>query len=104
MKDIQIIVTDDELNGLAEEIAAEMGIPLSDEPDQYFGTRVLTDLDVIENTMDMALLDSIGLPDTIFAKSVSVVFESTLGVDYVADIDGALEKFMSHNQLGALAA
>lgn len=124
MKDIQIIVTDNELNRLAEEIATEMGIPLSDKPDQYFGTPVLFDLDAIEtiasyplldglaNTMDMDFPDSIELPNTISAESVSVVFESTLGLwgnniahlDYVADIDGALEKFLSDNQLGTLAA
>lgn len=124
MKDIQIIVTDNELNRLAQEIAAEMGIPLSDKPDQYFGTPVLDDLDAIEsiascplldaleNTMDMDFTDSLELSNTISAESVSVVFESTWGLggnniahlDYVADIDGASEIFLSDNQLGTLAA
>ncbi len=124
MKDIQIIVTDDELNRLAEEIAAEMGIPLSDESDQYFGTPVLSDLDVteaivdyprldgLENVMDMNFPDSLEFPSAIFVESVSVVLESTLELsgnnishlEYVSDMAGTSEKILRDKQLGALAA
>ena len=124
MKDIQIIVTDDELNRLAEEIAAEMGIPLSDESDQYFGTPVLSDLDVteaivdyprldgLENAVDMNFPDSLEFSSAISVESVSVVLESTLELsgnnishlEYVSDMAGTSEKILRDKQLGALAA
>lgn len=37
MKDIRITVSDEELNRIAIEIAKEMGVTLSNEPDSFYG-------------------------------------------------------------------
>ncbi|WP_322201177.1 hypothetical protein [Acutalibacter intestini] len=44
MKNIKITVNDEELMRIACELAEEMGIPLSDEPDSFCGKPVFPEL------------------------------------------------------------
>lgn len=44
MKDIKIIVSDEELSRIAIEIAEEMGVEFSDAPDSYAGQPVFPEL------------------------------------------------------------
>lgn len=44
MKDIRITVNDEDLTRIACELAEEMGVSLSDEPDSFYGEPVFPEL------------------------------------------------------------
>ena len=44
MKDIKVLVSDEELERIAGEVARELGIPLTDAPDSFYGEPVFPEL------------------------------------------------------------
>lgn len=122
MKNIEIMVTDDELNRIAEELASEMGIPLSAESDSYVGTPVLSEWDTtgaldrssffdgVENSLDT--FNPTEVLEAVSLGSVSVTLESALGLlgsdiaywDYEVDVGCVLGIKRSDNEFEILAA